>query len=152
MANTAKQAPTKPTKVTCQFCGKTITKGKTIAQGHGARCANIQAQFKAAGSMQAHYKKLSVAVIPKGFITVGALDKKVKAQAHSIAGLTISKMVKGFGTDRASKPPAHPIMQVYYLPNRHRVIHGWLATTQGLNAIASGNFSQAPKPPTVQTI
>ena len=140
-----------PAKVVCTYCGKTITKGKTVAQGHGTRCAAIAKQFTPA-QLANHYKARSVAVTPKGFITVGSLDKTVKAAKHKIAGLTITRMVNAFGKDRASNPPVNPIAKVYYLPNRHRVVHGWLATPQGLQAIATGNWDNAPVAPKVQTI
>ena len=112
----------------------------------------MQKRFASATAMQTHYAKRSVAVTPKGFITVGSLHKTIVAQKHNVPGLTISKMVKGFGTDRAANPPINPIMQVFYLPNRHRVINGWLATKPGLQAMATGNFDNAPAQPKVQTI
>ena len=139
-------------KITCQYCGKTLTKGATIDNGCGTRCATIAKQFAKTGSMQAHYKRISIAIMPAGFITVGALDKVVKAQKHKVAGLTITKMVNAMGKDRGNLPPTHPIAQPYYLPNRHRVVHGWLATPAGLQAMATGNFDKAPKPPAVKTI
>ncbi len=129
MPNKGKPTATPAAKVTCTYCGKTITKGKTVTAGHGARCAAIAKQFTPA-QLQQHYKKLSVAVVPQGFVTVGALDKVVKGQRHAVPGLTISKMVKSFGGDRANLPPANPICTVYYMPNRHRVVHGWLGTNE----------------------
>ena len=135
----------------CTICGKKITKGATVKAGMGIRCAHIAQKYTPA-QLQAHYKSRSVASTPKGYITVGALDKVVKAQKHKVPGLTISKMVKAFGRDRASAPPAHPIAQVFYLPNRHRVINAWLATPAGLQAIATGQWAKAPAPPKVATI
>ena len=154
MANTAKQAPAKqaPAKVVCTYCNKTITKGTTIAQGHGARCAAMQKRFATAAAMQTHYNKIRVAAMPKGFITVGSLHKVIVAKQHNVPGLTISKMVRAFGTDRAASPPANPIAQVYYMPNNHRVIHGWLGTAAGLQALATGQWGTAPTAPKVQTI
>lgn len=141
-----------PKIVVCQFCGKKLTKGVSVKNLHGTRCAAMQKRFANVATMQTHYAKISVAVAPQGFITVGSLHKVIVAQKHNVPGLTIAKMVKGFGTDRASKPPTNPIMQVYYLPNRHRVINGWLATKPGLQAIATGNFDNAPTQPKVTTI
>lgn len=139
------------TPTVCQYCGKKITKATTLKVGHGSRCAAIQKQFTAA-QLQTHYAKISVATTPKGYIKVAALNPIVKANMHKVPGLTISKMVKSIGTDRGSKPPLHPIAQPYYLPNRHRVVHPWLATPAGLQAIATGNWDKAPTPPKVQTI
>ena len=141
-----------PKVVVCQFCNKKITKGTTIAQGHGARCAAMQKRFTTAAAMQTHYAKIRVAAMPAGFITVSSLHKVIVAKQHSIPGLTISKMVRAFGTDRAANPPANPIAQVYYMPNSHRVIHGWLGTAAGLQALATGQWGKAPTPPKVQTI
>lgn len=149
--NATSTTPNKPQKVVCTVCGKTVTKGATIKAGHGTRCAAIQKQFTPQ-QLQTHYKKISVAAMPKGFIKVAALDKAVKANAHNVPGLTISKMVNAIGKDRANNPPANPIAQPYYLPNRHRVVHGWLATPAGLQAIATGQWDKAPTPPKVQTI
>ena len=143
------QKPKPP--IVCQYCGKKLTKATSVSNVHGTRCAKIQAQFTPA-KLQSHYAKISVAITPQGFITVGNLHKTIVAKKHNVPGLTIAKMVKGFGTDRAATPPVHPIMQVYYLPNRHRVINGWLATTAGLQAMATGNFDNAPTQPKVQTI
>lgn len=148
-AQASTQAGTQPTL--CVYCGKTLKKAGAVKAGHGARCAAMQ-KAKTPQQWQAHYKKISVAVTPPNFITVGALDKVVRAQAHNVAGLTISKMVKAFGTDKAATPPVNPIMQVYYLPNKHRVIHQWAGTQAGLQAIATGNFGSAPNAPKVQTI
>jgi len=148
-SSTTKAPPAPP--ITCNICGKKVTKGATIKAGMGSRCAHIAQQYTPAQLAQ-HYKKLSVASMPKGFIKLAVLDKKVKAQKHNVAGLTITKMVNAIGKDRANKPPAHPIAQPYYLPNRHRVVNAWLATPAGLKAIATGNFSGAPTPPKVSTI
>ena len=141
-----------PKVIVCQFCSKKISKSKTIAAGHGARCATMQKRFTTAAAMQTHYAKIRVAAMPKGFITVGSLHKTIVAQKHNVPGLTISKMVRAFGTDRAANPPAHPIAQVYYMPNSHRVIHGWLGTPAGLQALATGQWGKAPAAPKVQTV
>ena len=143
--------PAQPQKVVCQICGKTLTKATAQKAGQGSRCQHIASKFTPA-QMQAHYKAHSVAAIPKGFIKVAALDKAVKANKHKVPGLTISKMVAAMGRDRASNPPVNPIAKPYYLPNRHRVIHAWLATPAGLNAIATGQWDKAPKAPVVKTI
>jgi hypothetical protein len=127
------------------------TKGKTVKAGQGSRCAHI-AQVLPPAKMQAHYQKISVPATPQGYIKVAQLHKTILAKKHSVPGLTISKMVKAIGSDRAASPPANPIAQPYYLPNRHRVVNGWLATPQGLQAIASGQWDKAPKPPTVKTV
>jgi hypothetical protein len=102
--------------------------------------------------LQNHYAKISVTATPQGYIKVAQLHKTILAQKHKIAGLTISKMVKAIGSDRASNPPSNPIAQPYYLPNRHRVVNAWLATPQGLQATATGNWDNAPKPPTIKTV
>ena len=149
MPNKSSTAPKAP--AVCQFCSKKITKGATVKVGHGARCAAMQKQFTA-NQLQAHYKNISVASMPQGYVKVATFKPLVKSNAHKIAGLTVSKVVKVIGTDRASGAIAHPICQPYYLPNRHRVVHGWLATQAGLTAIATGNFSNAPNPKPVQTI
>ena len=142
---------TPPTSQTCQFCSKKITKGATVKAGHGARCAAMQKKFTVQ-QWQAHYKKISVATTPKGYVKVATFKPLVKSNVHKIAGLTVSKVVKAIGTDKGANPPVHPIAQPYYLPNRHRVVHPWLATQAGLTAIATGNFSNAPTPQPVKTI
>ena len=146
-SNTAKPAA----KIVCTTCGKTITKAATLKSGVGSRCQHMQTVLPAT-KMQAHYKRISVTTMPKGYVKVATFTGLVKSNAHNIAGLTVAKVVKAIGTDRATGPLANPICQPYYLPNRHRVVHGWLATQAGLQAIATGNFSGAPTPPKVATI
>lgn len=135
----------------CTVCGKKITKVATVQAGQGNRCAHMATRLPAA-KMQAHYKKISVASIPTGYVKLATFKPLVANNKHKIAGLTVAKVVKSVGTDRATGPLANPICQPYYLPNRHRIVHGWLATQAGLTAIATGNFSGAPTPPKVQTI
>ena len=135
-------------KVQCQYCGKWLTKAQTQTQGHGKRCATVQALVNNGNALPKQY----VASMPKGFIKVAQLHKVIISKKASIAGLTIAKMVKAIGTDKGIYPPIAPIAQVYYLPNGHRVVNQWLSTTAGLQAIASGNYSNAPKAPKVQTM
>lgn len=151
MPNKGKTAATPAAKIVCNYCGKTITKGKTIAQGHGSRCAAMQQKFTPA-QLQTHYQKISVPAMPKGYIKVATFKQLVPANVHKVAGLTIAKVVKAIGTDRGANPPVHPVAQPYYLPNRHRIVFGWLGTPAGLQAIATGNFDNAPTPPKPKTV
>lgn len=148
---TKSNTPKPAAKVVCTTCGKTITKAATVKAGQGSRCTHM-AQALPAAKMQAHYKRISVVAMPTGFVKVATFTKLVANNKHKIAGLTVAKVVKAIGTDRATGPLANPICQPYYLPNRHRVVHGWLATQAGLQAIATGNYATAPTPPKVQTV
>lgn len=147
----ANKSTTPQTPPTCPVCGKKLVKGTTIKAGMGKRCAHIQQTLPPA-KQAAHYKSVTVAQTPNGFIKVAQLHKTIVANKHKYPGLTVSKMVKAIGTDRAVNAPTNPIAQPYYLPNRHRVVNGWLATPAGLQAIATGQWDKAPTPPKVKTV
>ncbi len=131
-------------RYTCSACGKKLTRNASQTAGVGHKCATIAAQYTPA-QLQAHYASITGAV-PQGYITVATLDKAIKANKAKYPGLTISKMVKAIGGDRALNAPAHPICKPIY--NGQRYVHGWLATPQGLQAIATGNYAGAPAPAT----
>jgi hypothetical protein len=94
--------------------------------------------------LQAHYTTLT-GNVPQGYVTVASLHKTIVAQAHKYPGITVSKMVRAIGGDRALLPPANPVCKPVY-NGRQRWVNGWLATPQGLQAIATGNYGKAPKP------
>lgn len=143
MANTAKQAPASPP--TCQVCGKTLKNAKSIKAGIGHTCAKVQAlpQFATPAATQAHMAKHTAPAIPKGYVKLATFKQIIPANAHKIAGLNVNKLVKHIGSDRAKNPPTHPICKPVYV-NGVRYVNGWLATQPGLQALATGNFSQAP--------
>jgi len=131
-----------PAATVCPVCGKHISKLATVTAGIGAKCAHVQAQFTPA-QLQAHYASVT-GNVPQGYIPLATLDKAVKAKKHAVPGLTISKMVKAIGGDRALLPPVHPICTPVY-NGRQRWVNAWLATPQGLQAMATGNYAHAPK-------
>ena len=139
---TGKVAATATPPTVCPVCGKHISRAATVTAGIGAKCAHVQAQFTPA-QLQAHYASVTGSV-PQGYIPLATLDKAVKAKKHQYPGLTISKMVKAIGGDRALLPPMHPICKPVY-NGRQRWVNGWLATPQGLQAIATGNYTKAPQ-------
>jgi hypothetical protein len=139
-ATPAPAAPAAP--ATCPICGKHITRTATLAAGIGATCAHLQARFTPA-QLQAHYATLT-GNVPAGYVTVASFKATIPANAHKVPGLTISKLVKAIGGDRATNPLAHPICKPVY-NGRQRWVNGWLATPAGLQAIATGNYSKAPK-------
>ena len=133
---------TVPVATVCAVCGKHITRATTVTAGIGHKCAQLQATYTPA-QLQAHYASVT-GNVPQGYIPLATLDKTVKAKKHAIPGLTISKMVKAIGGDRALNAPVHPICAPVY-NGRQRWVNGWLATPAGLTAIATGNYAKAPQ-------
>jgi len=126
----------------CQYCGKHVSRHTSIANLAGGKCVTLAANYTPA-ALQAHYASVT-GNVPAGYIPLATLDKAVKAHKATIPGLTIAKMVKAIGGDRALLPPAHPICKPVY-NGRQRYVNGWLNTPAGLQAIASSNYSKAPK-------
>ena len=131
-----------PTLPTCKACGKPLKRASAQASGHGALCAQLLAKGITSAKVAQYHKALSLPALPKGYIFLAQLDKAIKANPTN--GCTISKMVKCTGQDKALYAPMHPIAQVWYV-GRNRVLHGWLATKAGMVAMATGNYSKAPK-------
>ena len=130
--------------IKCNVCGKVLKRNASIKAQAGHKCQQLQAKYTPA-QLQAHYAGLT-GNVPKGYITVASLHKTIVANKHKpiFAGLTVSKMVKAIGGDRALNAPAHPICKPVY-NGRCRWVNGWLATQAGLQALATGNFNKAPK-------
>jgi len=140
MANTSNTPnPTPVTLVTpaqtvCKVCGKTLTNPTTASAGIGHLCAK---------GLPAN--RVVVASIPAGYITLANLGRTLRAQKATIAGLTISKLVRAIGNDKGTAQPANPIAQPLYC-NGQRYVNPWLGTKAGLQAIASNNWAKAPAP------
>lgn len=134
----------KDERVTCTICGKTLTRTKSIETGIGHRCDSLIAQGWTGEKLRKH-EASQTGPIPEGYVKLTTFHQIVPAKAHKIAGLTISKVVKTVGKDRAVEPPLHPIAKPIYDSRRTRWVNPWLATDAGLKAIATGDFSKAPK-------
>lgn len=135
-----------PEVVKCEICGKTLTREQSQETGLGHRCDTLKQAGWTGEKLQKHYAKLTVSEIPEGYIKVADLHRKIDQRKHAIPGLTVSKMVKTIGRDRALEGPLHEIARPVYVGSRRvRYVDPWLASTDGLKAIASGDFSKAPK-------
>jgi hypothetical protein len=130
----------------CKICGKTLTRASSVEAEMGHRCDVLLAAGWTGETLKAHYTKVSGA-IPEGYVKLAEFHRIVPANASKIPGLTISKLVKAIGKDRAVEGPVHPICKPIYEANarRTRWVNPWLATKAGLTAIATGDFSKAPK-------
>ena len=148
MATPKKATPATPAPVTCSTCGKVITNPKSIANGQGNLCARHAKRGYTPAKFAQHRQSMQ-STVPANFIKVAALHKKIVAtQANpktAIAGLSVNKMVTAIGRDRCLSGSPHPIATPIYAPNGHRWVNPWLATKNGLLAIATGNFTNAPK-------
>lgn len=131
-------------RVVCKICGKTLTREKSVTAEIGHRCDTLIAQGWSGEKLDAHYATVTGAV-PDGYIKVADLHRTIDRKKAGIPGLTVSKMVRAIGRDRALEGPAHPIARPIYDSRRVRWVNQWLATVPGLKAIASGDFSKAPK-------
>jgi hypothetical protein len=121
-----------------------LTRKQSVDNQVGHRCDTLVAQGWTGAKLQKHYAA-NTGAIPENYIAVGALDKIVKSKKHLYPGLTITRMVNCFGKDRGVEPAIHPIAKPIYDARRWRWVNEWLATDAGLKAIASGDFSKAPK-------
>ena len=126
----------------CKYCGKHISRNASVTNAAGHKCAQLAATYTPA-QLQAHYNAITGSV-PAGYITVAAWGKAVRAAQPTTPGLTIAKLVRAIGGDRALQPPVHPICQVVYNGNQ-RWVNPWLATSQGLQALATGQWGKAPE-------
>ena len=140
----APQAPQAPAPIKCTMCGKTLATASAQAAGMGGLCAAHVTAGRTPQTIAQHRATLTVAVAPANFISIGALDKVIKAKRHQYPGLTITKMVNAIGRDVGLLPPVHPICQIVYTPNKWRWVNDWLATPAGLKALQTGDFSKAP--------
>lgn len=130
----------------CTVCGKVLTTPSAIANGCGALCAKRQKQT----NLVAHKKRFTLQGIPAGYIKTTIVHKMhiVPAKANGL-NVSVSKFVKAFGGDTGSGNLAHPICRFYYVAGaKARYIHPYIATPAGLQALATGNWANAPKPPT----
>lgn len=134
----------KDERVTCKVCGKTLTREQSVTELIGHRCETLLKRGYDTKKLAVHYAK-ATGTIPEGYVTVASLDRLIKNKRHAYPGLTITRMVNAIGKDRAVDPPLHPIARPIYDARRWRWINEWLTTDAGLKAIASGDFSKAPK-------
>lgn len=131
-------------QVKCTICGKHLTREKSVKAEIGHRCDTLIANGWTGEKLTKHYAKVTGA-IPEGYIKVADLHRTIDRKKATIPGLTVSKMVKAIGKDRAIEGPTHPIAKPIYDNRRTRWVNPWLATTAGLKAIASGDYAKAPK-------
>lgn len=125
----------------CTICGKPISSETALEHEMGGRCKKI-----AEGVLKPRYVRADEP--PDGYILLARVTdaiRKEKAKKNPIANLTVSKWVKSFGEDRGTGTLADEICQPIYV-GRKRWVDAWLATQDGLKAIASGDFSHKPKP------
>ncbi|KPJ87132.1 MAG: hypothetical protein AMJ53_18595 [Gammaproteobacteria bacterium SG8_11] len=135
---------TQDERVTCKVCGKVLTREQSMNNEIGHRCDTLIQEGWTGEKLAKHYAGVT-GKIPEGFIKVADLHRAIDAKKAGIPGLTVSKMVKAIGKDRALEGPIHPIAKPIYDDRRVRWVNPWLATTDGLNAIATGDYSKAPE-------
>jgi len=128
----------------CSVCGKLLTNSARQDVGMGKLCEHRLASGYNATRLAEHRASMTVATIPEGYIKLARLDALVKASRVKYPGLTISKMVRAIGKDRATEPAIHPICTPIYDSRGHRWVRDWLATPAGLKAIQLSDFSEAP--------
>ena len=146
---------TKPVvKVTCAGCGKVITNPNAIKAGMGQLCAKHVAGGNSKAKLLAHRLANTVATPPKGFIKLAAVGVAIRKNqaSNTPCGVNVNMLVNAIGKDRGLLPPVNPVCLPVYTPNKHRWVNAWLATTAGMVAMATGNYSKAPKMPAIAYI
>ena len=129
--------------VTCTICGKTLTRKQSQDNEMGSRCDHLIQEGWTGEKLQKH-QAAQTGKIPDGYVKLATFKQIVPANVTKVPGLTISKVVKAVGKDRAVEPPLHAIARPIYDSRRTRWVNPWLASKDGLTAIATGDFSKAP--------
>lgn len=136
------ESKTPEARPACTICGKTLTRQQSIDNEIGHRCETlIEAGWT--GEKLMKHQASQTGAIPAGFVKVADLHRKIDATSD-IPGLTVTKMVNAIGKDRAVEGPIHAIAKPVYDSRRTRWVNPWLATKDGLTAIATGDWSKAP--------
>jgi hypothetical protein len=143
--------------VVCKVCNKPLKAATAIGNVCGARCSKL-ATAGVTGTVIASAKQTyAISSIPAGFITIAQLHVLIANNPQN--GATVSKMVQATGGDRPylnlsvkgvgkfANPITVPLIQA---GSKTRMVHGWLATTAGMQAIATGAYTGAPKPHPLQ--
>jgi hypothetical protein len=145
----------------CKICNKPVKAGASVAGACGTRCAQLAQLGVNAGVIASAKQAYAVASIPAGFIGI--------AQVHNLLannpqwGCTVAKMVQCTGSDRPYLLPALGAGNTGKLQYAHalcvpliatgsktRMLPAWLGTQAGAQAMATGNFTGAPKPHALQ--
>jgi hypothetical protein len=143
---TTKSSKSKKVEITlCSVCNRPLSDKNGSGMGH--LCARYIARGLTSEKLAERLSELTVEKVPAGYIKVADLDRKIKSLKGKFPGLTVNRMVTAIGRDRCPTGPVHPIAQVLYDRSRTRWVNGWLGTQSGLKAIATLDFSKAPKAP-----
>jgi hypothetical protein len=136
-------------QIVCKVCNKPLKSTAAVNATCGARCAKLLAQGVNAQVIATSYKNYCSTAIPAGYITIAHLHNVLAANPQW--GCSVSRMVAATGGDRPYLPgskPVHPICKpVILVGSKTRWLHPWLATPQGAQAMATGNFAGAPALP-----
>lgn len=143
--------------VVCKVCGKPVKAGASVANACGTRCNKLLAQGVNAQVIASAKQAYSVTAIPAGFITIAALHRAIAAAPQH--GASVAKMVASTGGDRPylninvkgiGKFANAICVPLIAQGSKTRMLPAWLATPQGMQAIASGVYTGAPKPHALQ--
>lgn len=135
----------------CKMCGKPISAEGTVKKGVGHLCERLIDRGYTPEKLVARKVELTSNSVPEGYIKVADLHRIIAANKAKYPGLSVNRMVTAIGRDRCLTGAVHPIAQPIYVGNT-RWVHGWLKTAAGLKAIASLDFSKAPKVDPVETL
>jgi hypothetical protein len=144
MAKTGKTP--NPVSEVCPMCGKPTPR----SHGLGHRCASLTAAGLTPELLAEIRKELTVDSVPSGYMKVADLHRLIDTKKAEVKGLSVNRMVVAMGRDRVSAKPLHPICKPVYDSAGVRWVSKWLATPAGLKALASYDFSKAPKVATVE--
>jgi len=129
----------------CQICGKVLTRDHSVEVEKGHRCETLIAEGWTGEKLQAHYATVTVNQVPEGYVKLATFHGIIAKHKSTIPGLTVTKLVNAIGKDRGIESAIHPVARPVYDSRKTRWVNPWLATKAGLTAIATGDFSKAPK-------
>lgn len=130
--------------VKCEICGKILTNDKSVERERGHLCNRLIERGYDAKKLADHRQSMTVKEIPADYVKLSDAGKIVRAKKDSVPGLSVNKLVTAIGRDRTLSGAVHPIATPLYDSRGHRWINPWLMTKDGLQAIASQDFSKAP--------
>jgi hypothetical protein len=140
--------------VVCKVCGKVVKASASVNATCGARCSTLASLGVNAGLIASSKQAYAVTSIPTGFISIAALHLLIANNPQH--GCTVARMVACTGSDRPymavtlhgvkpftfANPIAVPLIAT---GSKTRMLPGWLGTQAGMQAMATGNFTGAPK-------
>jgi hypothetical protein len=141
-----------PKKVVCSVCSKPLSALHSVNGTCGTRCDSLRKRGVNQEVIATSLRAYMVSTIPVDHVSMATVHRTI--DAHPEWGCSVNRMVKACGEDRPylkdakfANPICKPLIAV---GSKVRMLHPWLNTRDGIEAMGTGNFSKAPKPASVK--